>query len=263
MCQPLPPGDSPTAVNNNNNNYYYYYYYYLQTNPRSQIKWTETAVIWSRSSQLTFTIILPSPTKLFNHRSQNSLLIPYEISLAMFEKYYGFFFSGMQWMWFSSRSFATCIGLLIIRPTRCANFSNLFRNEILHVSDSSSVHHQELFTVHSAVVYVIEFCRQASTRIRMEDLPESCLKTCMTYTIAECTVNNSWWWTEELSGTCRVSFQNKFDKLVHLFGFIIRGFHDARSHERKIVSVCSHQNYVPHQVQCFHCMSSLLHSREW
>jgi hypothetical protein len=25
---PLPPGDSPIAVNNNNNNYYYYYYYY-------------------------------------------------------------------------------------------------------------------------------------------------------------------------------------------------------------------------------------------
>jgi hypothetical protein len=24
-----------------------------------------------------------------------------------------------------------------------------------------------------------------------------------------CTVKNSWWWTEELSETCRVSFQNK------------------------------------------------------
>jgi len=29
----------------------------------------------------------------------------------------------------------------------------------------------------------------------------------MTYTIAVCTVENSWWWTEELSKTCRVSFQ--------------------------------------------------------
>jgi hypothetical protein len=36
----------------------------------------------------------------------------------------------------------------------------------------------------------------------------SCSKTvCMTYTIAECTVNNSWWCTEEMSETCRVSFQ--------------------------------------------------------
>jgi hypothetical protein len=37
-------------------------------------------------------------------------------------------------------------------------------------------------------------------------LLEICLQICMTYTIAECTVNNSWWWTEELSETCRVSF---------------------------------------------------------
>jgi len=41
---------------------------------------------------------------------------------------------------------------LIIKPTRCTNFSNLFWNETLHVSDSSSVHHQEFFTVHTAMV---------------------------------------------------------------------------------------------------------------
>jgi len=35
----------------------------------------------------------------------------------------------------------------------------------------------------------------------------SCQQTCMTYTIAVCTVKNSWWWTEELSKTCRVLFQ--------------------------------------------------------
>jgi hypothetical protein len=28
----------------------------------------------------------------------------------------------------------------------------------LHVSDSSSVHHQEFFTVHTAMVYVIQVC---------------------------------------------------------------------------------------------------------
>jgi UDP-N-acetylglucosamine 2-epimerase len=38
----------------------------------------------------------------------------------------------------------------IIKPTRCTKFSNLFWNETLHVSDSSSVHNQALFTVHSA-----------------------------------------------------------------------------------------------------------------
>ena len=35
----------------------------------------------------------------------------------------------------------------------------------------------------------------------------SCQKTCMTYTIAVCTVKNSWWWTEKISETCRISFQ--------------------------------------------------------
>jgi len=30
-----------------------------------------------------------------------------------------------------------------------------FCDKTLHVSDSSSVHHQEFFTVHTAVVYVI------------------------------------------------------------------------------------------------------------
>jgi hypothetical protein len=57
---------------------------------------------------------------------------------------------------------------IIIKPTRCTNFSNLFWNDILHISDSSSVHHQELFTVNSAMVYVIHVCRQLSSRIRME-----------------------------------------------------------------------------------------------
>ena len=33
---------------------------------------------------------------------------------------------------------------------------------------------------------------------------------------------NSWWRTEELSETCRVSCQNKFVKLVHLVGFITK-----------------------------------------
>jgi len=46
-------------------------------------------------------------------------------------------------------------------------------NETLHVSDSSSVHHQEFFTVDTAMVYVIEVCWQLASRIRME-LPTRC-----------------------------------------------------------------------------------------
>jgi len=54
--------------------------------------------------------------------------------------------------------------------------------------DSSSVHHQEFFTG------------------LLTDV--SCQQTCMTYTIAVRTAKNSWWWTEELSKTCRILFQN-------------------------------------------------------
>ena len=45
---------------------------------------------------------------------------------------------------------------------------------------------------------------------------------------------NSWWWTEELSETCRVYSKNKFEKLEYLFGFTIRIYHDARSPEREV-----------------------------
>ena len=48
---------------------------------------------------------------------------------------------------------------LIIELNRCPNFSKFyFWNEILHVLDSYSVHHQEFSTVHTAVVCVIQVC---------------------------------------------------------------------------------------------------------
>jgi len=61
----------------------------------------------------------------------------------------------------------------------------------------------------------------------------SCQQTCMTYTIVVRPVKNSWWWTEEMSETCRLYSKNKFENLVHLVGFIIRIYHDARSPERQ------------------------------
>jgi len=35
-----------------------------------------------------------------------------------------------------------------------------------------------------------------------------------------------------MSEICRVYYKNKFEKLAHLVGFIIRIYHDARSAER-------------------------------
>jgi len=61
----------------------------------------------------------------------------------------------------------------------------------------------------------------------------SCQQTCITYTIAVCTVKNSLWWTEEMPEPCRVSSKNKLEKLVHLFGFIIRIYHNAQSLEHQ------------------------------
>jgi len=63
----------------------------------------------------------------------------------------------------------------------------MFRTVLLSIIRS-------LFTVHSAMVYGIQVCRQLSSRSRMEHtsilvLFESCLQTRMTYNIAECTVN--------------------------------------------------------------------------
>jgi hypothetical protein len=86
---------------------------------------------------------------------------------------------------------------LTIKSTTCTNFSNLFvewnstcfgqflcpSSGVFHCTHNSGIHHICLLTA-----------------------ARSCQKTCMTYTTAVCTVKNSWWWTEELSETCRVSF---------------------------------------------------------
>jgi len=49
---------------------------------------------------------------------------------------------------------------------------------------------RSLFTVHSAMVYVIQVCRQLSSRAGIHPGPARKLSlTCMTYTSAECTVN--------------------------------------------------------------------------
>jgi hypothetical protein len=92
-------------------------------------------------------------------------------------------------LWIEIQSAVMSLIVPVIKPTRCTNFTNLFWDETVDVSDSSSIHPQEFFTVHTAMVCVIQFCRQLASRIRMEInsiliLLVSCLQTCMTYTIA-------------------------------------------------------------------------------
>ena len=46
---------------------------------------------------------------------------------------------------YQNRTVATKIrsNVFVIKPTRCTNFTNLFCHETVHISDDSSVHHQE------------------------------------------------------------------------------------------------------------------------
>jgi hypothetical protein len=63
-------------------------------------------------------------------------------------------------------------------------FSNIFY--FWNVLDSSSAHHQEFSTVHTAMVYVIHVCLQFHP-----DPARKLSAKCMTYIIAVYTVENS------------------------------------------------------------------------
>jgi hypothetical protein len=101
---------------------------------------------------------------------------------------------------------------LIIKPTKCTNFSNLFLE--WHstrfgqfLCPSSGVIH----CTHNNVICYTDCFRVAGPGWNCSSilvLLKSCLQTCMTYTIAECTVHISRWWTEELYETCRVSLMS-------------------------------------------------------
>ena len=54
-----------------------------------------------------------------------------------------------------------------------------FWSKNLHASDSSSVHHQEFFTVHTAMVYVIQVAR--GIRTERPDPPRNDINHCCVY----------------------------------------------------------------------------------
>jgi len=87
---------------------------------------------------------------------------------------------------------------------------------------------RNLFTVHSAMAYVIQVCRQLSSRTW--SCSKAVYKPVWHISLLSVQWINSWWWTEELPETCRVSCQNKFGKLVHLVGYIIKKFVTMHGH---------------------------------
>ena len=122
-----------------------------------------------------------------------------------------------MWPWMVTNFF-------IIKPTRCTNFTNLFCHESLHVSDRSSVHHQEFIhcTLSSGVCHTAFGQDQDGTAVPSWSCPKAVYKLVWHIPLLSVQWINCWWWTEELSETCRISYRNKFVKLVHLVGFITK-----------------------------------------
>jgi hypothetical protein len=93
------------------------------------------------------------------------------------------------------------------------------------------------YSLYTPQWYMSQVCRQLLSRATMElcsilTLLESCLQTCMTYTIAKRIVNNSWWWTEELSETCSFISKQIWEISASSWCYCKEICHDARSHER-------------------------------
>ena len=82
---------------------------------------------------------------------------------------------------------------------------------------------RSLFTAHSAMVYVIQVCRQLSSR-SICSYSKAVYKPVWHISLLSVQWINSWWWIEEFSKSCRVSWQYKFVKSVHLVGFITKKF---------------------------------------
>jgi hypothetical protein len=96
---------------------------------------------------------------------------------------------------------------------------------------------RSLFNVHSAMVYVIQVYGQLSSR-SICSCSKAVYKPVWHIPLLSVHWKNSWWWTDVLSETCRVSWQNKFMKSVHLVGFITRKFVTMHGHMNgKIFSI--------------------------
>jgi len=90
--------------------------------------------------------------------------------------------------------------------------------------------------VHTAMVYVIQVtvtvCEQDQDGTRsVLILLASCQQTSMTYTTVVFTVKTPDNGRRKCPKHVEFYSKNKFQKLVHLGGFIIRNYHDARSPE--------------------------------
>jgi hypothetical protein len=84
---------------------------------------------------------------------------------------------------------------LTIKPTRCTNFSNLFSewNHMFRTVPLSIIMSFSLYTQQWCMSYRFADSLWAGSGWNARILLASCQQTCTTYTIAVCTVKNSWW----------------------------------------------------------------------
>ena len=106
------------------------------------------------------------------------------------------------------------LNILVIKPSRCTDFSNLFFGIKLYMFRTVSLsHYQQFFTVHTAMLCVIRVCWQLARGISSSVL--ILLASSMTYTIAVCTEET----TDDGQRNCpkHVEFysENKLEKLVN------------------------------------------------
>jgi len=125
------------------------------------------------------------------------------------------------WIWNIPSVGGSICKFLLIKPIRCTNYSNLFLewNYMFRTIPLSIIRSFSLYTQQWYMSYRFADGLRAGSGLNIFPswscsqlcsiliLLASRQETCMTYTIAACTVKNSWWWTEELSETYRVSFQ--------------------------------------------------------
>ena len=116
----------------------------------------------------------------------------------------------------------------IIKPTRCINFPNLLRYENLHVSGSSSAHHQDFIhctlctgIFHTGLKTAFEQ-DQDGIAVPFWSCSKAVFKPVWHKPVPSVQWIKSWWWAEDLPKTRRVSCLSKFGKLVCLVGFIIK-----------------------------------------
>jgi len=90
-----------------------------------------------------------------------------------------------------------------ISASRCTNFSNLFLESKLYMFPTVPLPIIRSFSLYTQQWYMTYRFADSLWARSGRNSVLIVLASCMPYTIAVCTVKNSWWWAEELSETCR------------------------------------------------------------